>query len=123
MPGTLRIRVAGRCRLRNGRGRRWGCWGRAQLDDVAFIVVVEVPLGYRRFYLLDVVQRVEARVIVRIFAHPVVVILHQTVLAEDAWPFETYVERFDRRGNEPFELFRSEFGQNSLTANSVKNVR
>ena len=24
-----------------------------------------------------------------------------------------YVERFDRRGTEPFELFRSEFGQNS----------
>ena len=26
----------------------------------------------------------------------------------------TWVERFDRRGTEPFELFRSEFGQNSL---------
>ena len=25
----------------------------------------------------------------------------------------TLVERFDRRGTEPFELFRSEFGQNS----------
>ena len=25
----------------------------------------------------------------------------------------TWVERFDRRGTEPFELFRSEFGQNS----------
>ena len=24
-----------------------------------------------------------------------------------------WVERFDRRGTEPFELFRSEFGQNS----------
>ena len=24
------------------------------------------------------------------------------------------VERFDRRGTEPFELFRSEFGQNSV---------
>ena len=27
---------------------------------------------------------------------------------------ETWVERFDRRGIEPFELFRSEFGQNSF---------
>ena len=26
----------------------------------------------------------------------------------------TLVERFDRRGIEPFELFRSEFGQNSV---------
>ena len=26
------------------------------------------------------------------------------------------VERFDRRGTEPFELFRSEFGQNSGTS-------
>ena len=26
---------------------------------------------------------------------------------------EAWVERFDRRGTEPFELFRSEFGQNS----------
>ena len=26
---------------------------------------------------------------------------------------ERWVERFDRRGTEPFELFRSEFGQNS----------
>ncbi len=25
-----------------------------------------------------------------------------------------WVERFDRRGTEPFELFRSEFGQNSF---------
>ena len=25
----------------------------------------------------------------------------------------SWVERFDRRGTEPFELFRSEFGQNS----------
>ena len=25
-----------------------------------------------------------------------------------------WVERFDRRGTEPFELFRSEFGQNSV---------
>ena len=29
-----------------------------------------------------------------------------------AW-VATWVERFDRRGTEPFELFRSEFGQNS----------
>ena len=28
------------------------------------------------------------------------------------------VERFDRRGIEPFELFRSEFGQNSGTVTS-----
>ena len=28
---------------------------------------------------------------------------------------QTRVERFDRRGTEPFELFRSEFGQNSCT--------
>ena len=26
----------------------------------------------------------------------------------------SWVERFDRRGTEPFELFRSEFGQNSF---------
>ena len=26
----------------------------------------------------------------------------------------TWAERFDRRGTEPFELFRSEFGQNSF---------
>ena len=29
-------------------------------------------------------------------------------------PVPTYVERFDRRGTEPFELFKSEFGQNSV---------
>ena len=36
------------------------------------------------------------------------------VLAEtDGGWFRGWVERFDRRGTEPFELFRSEFGQNS----------
>ena len=36
-------------------------------------------------------------------------------LAEDkgALTVELWVERFDRRGTEPFELFTSEFGQNS----------
>ena len=32
------------------------------------------------------------------------------------------VERFDRRGTEPFELFRSEFGQNS-GASALKNSK
>ena len=31
----------------------------------------------------------------------------------EAHDIRTLVERFDRRGTEPFELFRSEFGQNS----------
>ena len=29
------------------------------------------------------------------------------------------VERFDRRGTEPFELFRSEFGQNSVRIKEI----
>ena len=38
------------------------------------------------------------------------------VMTCDAWtdPVRSLVERFDRRGIEPFELFRSEFGQNSV---------
>ena len=35
------------------------------------------------------------------------------------------VERFDRRGTEPFELFRSEFGQNSFKIQefSLENLK
>ena len=32
---------------------------------------------------------------------------------------ETLVERFDRRGTEPFELLRSEFGQNSVRIKEI----
>ena len=40
--------------------------------------------------------------------------------ALDALRVHALVERFDRRGTEPFELFRSEFGQNSWNQNSVR---
>ena len=33
---------------------------------------------------------------------------------------QTRVERFDRRGTEPFELFRSEFDQNSLNPKKTR---
>ena len=33
------------------------------------------------------------------------------------------VERFDRRGTEPFELFRSEFGQNSVRIKEILLIR
>ena len=34
-----------------------------------------------------------------------------------------WVERFDRRGTEPFELFRSDFGQNSWNPKKTTSVR
>ena len=36
-----------------------------------------------------------------------------------AAPVAALVERFDRRGTEPFELFRSEFGQNSAIIQEI----
>ena len=39
--------------------------------------------------------------------------------APSASPVPALVERFDRRGTEPFELFRSEFGQNSVRIKEI----
>ena len=41
------------------------------------------------------------------------VVLCHTVLGGAVFPLQV-VARFDRRGTEPFELFRSEFGQNCV---------
>ena len=46
---------------------------------------------------------------------------HRTRL--EATAAQLLVERFDRRGTEPFELFRSEVGQNSGTSAKKKRFR
>ena len=48
----------------------------------------------------------------------------RALLRQRSYQGQTLVERFDRRGTEPFELFTSEFGQNSGTsAKKFKKIR